>query len=85
MTPIKDAWDKFNRMVVPRIAGATQRDETRKAFYAGASLCFKIVTNGVSEGEEIRPEDLELLHDIAAEVNAFDAEVLSRLSIKAQA
>lgn len=74
-TPIKEAWERFERVVVPENAGAVQRSETRKAFYAGASIIFRIVTGGMSDGDEIQDRDLQLLDDIAREVEQYGAEL----------
>ena len=37
MKHIEKAWNSFERMVLPADVSAIQRNETRKAFYAGAS------------------------------------------------
>jgi hypothetical protein len=73
--PIETAWNRFEQMVVPANASSVQRSEMRKAFYTGASIVFRIITQGVSEGEEIQDSDLQLLDDIAREVDQFGAEL----------
>jgi hypothetical protein len=73
--PIEIAWTRFEQMVVPANASSVQRSEMRKAFYAGASIVFRIITQGVSDGEEIQDSDLQLLDDIAREVDQFGAEL----------
>lgn len=72
---IAEAWKRFEAMVLPASAGEVQRAETRKAFYAGASIMFRTMTGGVSEGDEIRDSDLALLDGIAKEVDAYGLEL----------
>jgi len=73
--PIETAWKRFERMVVPADASAVQRSEMRKSFYAGAAIVFKVITQNVSEGEEVQESDLKLLDDIAREVDEFGVEL----------
>jgi hypothetical protein len=72
---IAEAWKRFEAMVLPASASAVQRSEMRKAFYAGASVMFQTVTQGMSEGAEIQEQDLQLLDGIAKEVEAYGAEL----------
>jgi len=61
-----DAWKSYEREVVPVNAGAVQREECRRAFYAGARVCLSLVyaatdgdTNGSAE-RALRALDKEL-------------------------
>lgn len=87
MKPIEDAWKKFEVMVVPNDAGPVQHSEMRKAFYAGASVLFRILTDRISSDEEPTEQDMRLMDDIAKEVDEFgqelDAAVLKGRGFKA--
>lgn len=53
MNTIADQWTAFDALVVPKSAGPAQRQEMRRAFYAGAEamlrLQFSIGDEAVSE------------------------------------
>ena len=66
---IADLWANFAGHVLPADAGATQRSEMRKAFYAGFCECFKIVTDLSSElGEK---DAVAVLDRLNREAHAF--------------
>lgn len=73
--PVADAWASFERNVVPPSAGATQRQEMRLAFYAGAHSLFTSILKGLSPGAEPQPSDLAMLDDISAEFDEHLVEV----------
>jgi len=50
---IGDAWRAYERDVVPREASVIQRMECRQAFYAGAAIMFK----EMSEAADAGPQD----------------------------
>jgi pyruvoyl-dependent arginine decarboxylase (PvlArgDC) len=80
MGKIEIAWQAFERLVVPPTASAVQRTETRKAFFAGASVLFMIMTRGMSDGPDVEAADLAFMDGLSEEIDAFgeqiDAEVL---------
>jgi len=41
MRTVKDWWDNFDKLVIPAGAGAVQRTEMRRAFYAGFFSCLE--------------------------------------------
>ena len=43
MTALFDAWKTYERDVVPTEASTIQREECRRAFYAGAMACLSAV------------------------------------------
>lgn len=57
MTSIREQWDSFDVAVVPKGCSALQRQEMRRAFYAGAesvlALFFDIGGDHVSEDEGV--------------------------------
>ena len=53
MRTIQEHWDSFEKLVMPKEAGFTQRQEMRRAFYAGAqSMLFGIMETGESNVTE---------------------------------
>lgn len=74
MTPIRDAWQTYDRDVVPKDAGDVQRLETRRAFFAGAMALMQI-NNFI--GEDSTPEQVGLvfLNAINAELRDFAAGI----------
>jgi hypothetical protein len=49
MNTIQEAWESFERAVVPIDAPPIQRQEMRKAFYAGAVSMLNIVTGPLTD------------------------------------
>ncbi|HEX2882239.1 MAG TPA: hypothetical protein VHO25_22115 [Polyangiaceae bacterium] len=80
---IGQAWERFEAMVLPQSAGAFQRNEMRKAFFAGATILFEIMNNGISDGLDVNPEDMTFMNDLNAEMVEFgqslDVEVFRKL------
>jgi hypothetical protein len=72
---IEAAWESYVRHVLPASAGQVQRDETRKAFYAGAAVLFHTVLRALDEGSDATENDLKLMDDISSEIDAFGAEL----------
>lgn len=65
MRKLASAWDTFVAAVLPPSAGPVQRQEMRRAFYAGAQAAL-LVTVAISEpevSEEAGVATLEALHE----------------------
>lgn len=78
-----EAWQLYEREVVPAKAGEGQRQDTRRAFYAGAISLLDIYTHDVSDGEELTESDEAVMRDLGREVQEFLHETeLERLGIK---
>ncbi len=73
---IKDAWEIY-RKGIPSGAPRVQVDETRKAFYGGAMAIFVALTTGVSEGDEVKEEDMDMMSSLEKELEAFMKEQMS--------
>jgi hypothetical protein len=74
--PIEAGWNDFREKVLePAGAGAVQIQETRRAFYAGASHLFKELLKS-DEGEEVTANDLRRLDAIDEEFKAFQEGLL---------
>lgn len=65
MSTVHEQWVLFERMVVPKSAGESQRLETRRAFYAGAEAMARILMVISAEGvsEDAGVQMLEGCHD----------------------
>ena len=70
MNTIQENWDSFNYLVIPKNADDIQRQEMRKAFYAGAgvmlNICWAIGDESISE--EV---GLDILESCNKEINMF--------------
>lgn len=70
-----EQWDSFARQIIPPGAPAVQRQEMRRAFYAGAqAILYGILTNLAPEHDPT-PEDLQALENVAEELRAFAKHV----------
>jgi hypothetical protein len=67
---IREEWESYQRAVLPKDAGKTQKLETRRAFYAGAAAFYKIV---FEIGDANSPEDkgVDVLESLAEELQRF--------------
>lgn len=72
-----DAWAEYREKLIPPEAGAVQVEETRRAFYAGAIQVFHGIHNGLSGGDDIGPEDEELIRGIATELDEYVASLVA--------
>lgn len=81
---IARGWESYRRMVVPADAGEVQINETRQAFYAGASILFTALTSPgmLDPGTEETEADMQTMADLQAEINEFgqvlDKQVLGK-------
>jgi hypothetical protein len=72
---IQEQWNDYLTRVLPKDASAIQRQETKRAFYAGAHSILMGVVAAVSPGDEPTDADIQILEDIQAEAEAFAADV----------
>lgn len=74
MKTLAEEWARYEEMVLPTTAGPTQRQETRRGFYAGAqallSLIAAVGTDDISEDQGAQM--IEARHQ---ELLAFNAAV----------
>lgn len=79
---IEAGWQSYLKRVVPKDAGHVQVNETRQAFWAGATVLFYAIMQTLDPGDEPTEDDLQRMVNIAAEIDAFaktfDAEILHR-------
>ena len=70
--PMAEQWDSFARAVLPEGCPAVQRQEMRRAFYAGAEALLHGVLQVLSaEGEEATAEDLDAMANLEKELSEF--------------
>lgn len=68
---IEAGWQRYRRGVIPADASRVQIEETRNGFYAGAWCLLSTVLNGLEPGTEPTADDLKMLDDVHAELQAF--------------
>lgn len=72
-----EEWDKFSRSVLPPGCAAVQKQEMRRAFYAGAqSILFRVLESFAPESEPTA-EDLAIMQGIHEELQDFATLVSS--------
>jgi hypothetical protein len=75
---IAESWTSFNREVLDEIdACEVQRQEMRRAFYAGALGFFDVLTNGLDPNTEATEADETHLDAMVKELMDFGAAVLA--------
>jgi hypothetical protein len=72
---LEDGWKVFESKVIHPEAKQWQRNSMRAAFYAGAAVVFTTLERGVSDGDTITEEDMNLMVDIDAELRQFRDEL----------
>lgn len=68
-SPVFDAWQSYERNVVPPEASATQREECRRAFYAGALSGYGLTLAACTDDDENTCE--RNLTNLSAEINSI--------------
>lgn len=67
---LADEWESYATHVMPAGAGANQRSETRRAFYAGAVSMMALMALALDD-ELSDDEQLAKLDSLHAEIKAF--------------
>lgn len=78
MKTIKAQWESFEAALLQE-APPIQRQEMRRAFYAGAQSFFGIMQGSLSETDdpnEVTEADLNLLDELEEELNQFAKDVV---------
>jgi hypothetical protein len=66
-----EQWDQFARAVLQPGTSAIQRQEMRRAFYAGAeSILFRVIQSFAPESEPTEA-DLQIMEDLDQELKDF--------------
>jgi hypothetical protein len=72
---VAEQWDKFARAALPINTSAVQRQEMRRAFYAGAEgVLLKVIAAFAPESEPTAA-DLQMMTDVHEELQEFNAAV----------
>ena len=71
---IRSQWDRFERDVMPDKAGPVQRQEMRRAFYAGASIMLKLTHKAAIEMDEVAATNY--LEELDEELKEFLTDMI---------
>ncbi len=72
---IADGWKSYQQLVMDPKAGQVQVDETKQAFYAGASLLWYALMFTLEPDAEPTELDMQRMDDINTEVEAFGQKI----------
>jgi hypothetical protein len=64
---VQEAWVVFERQILPRDCSPVQRQETRRAFFAGAFVLMDTLAAAMSYADDMTQSDEQVLVDLAAE------------------
>lgn len=76
MGVISQAWTDYAVQVLPPTCPAVQRQETRRAFYAGAVALFSSIMGILEPGAEATEKDLANMDAINNELKQFQRDML---------
>lgn len=68
---LADEWREFDTRIMPGNAGREQRIEMRRAYYAGASSMFHLMTGGLDADSEPTDLDVAFVESLSQELAAF--------------
>lgn len=71
---LADEWRDFS-LTIPARAPAVQRDEMRKAFYAGALSLLVLISGGLDADPDPTALDVAYLDALHRELSEFDPDV----------
>lgn len=78
---LASVWRAYVRMILDPVgAERIQRQETKRAFYAGASAVITILTGNLSGEGEPQQADFDLMDSVVAELNSFSDAVQNNRS-----
>ena len=66
-----EQWDQFARAVLPQGCSPLQRQEMRRAFYAGGTGVLSCVIGCLEPGSEPTDGDLRMMDGLVAELQDF--------------
>ncbi len=70
--PVEEAWEGFDKSVMPDGASELQRTEMKRSFYAGAHTLFSILMDESDDGDdEPTEENLHMMRDVQADIQQF--------------
>lgn len=68
---VTEQWNSFAQIVLPKECSDLQRKEMRRAFFAGAVALWEIFFRGLTDGDDVNPQDLEKMADLQAEFGLY--------------
>ena len=77
---IAEAWESFAYAVIPTDASRAQKDEMRRAFYAGAKSILCGMIGLLGQEEEPTEKELADMDSVVAELDQFEADVKKGLA-----
>lgn len=78
ITSINDRWKHFEKSVLPKEAPDIQRQEMKRAFFAGFSLCLDIMCIEISELEE--DDGVKEIQRLRAQIEGFTEAVRMKVA-----
>ena len=72
---IEQGWRSYAEHVLPKNASAVQKQETRRAFYAGAGLLFEALTNAVGPDDVSEDAGMDIMASVDTEIRQFLRDV----------
>lgn len=72
---IEREWLSFAERVLPANAPAIQRQEMRRAFFAGAGRLFESLTNAVGTDDVSEDAGMDIMQGVEDEIRAFLRDV----------
>lgn len=79
---IQGGWRAFELVVLPERAPSIQREEMRKAFFAGAQHLWSSIMTFLDPGVEETPADLHRMDLIQKELDQFVKEMERAMAIE---
>lgn len=74
---ISDKWKAFEKAIIPQNAPSIQRQEMRRAFYAGCAAMFELTTN-LGDDNISEEQGAEILDQMQSELTEFLSQVGKR-------
>jgi hypothetical protein len=74
---IEQQWRSFAERCIPVEAGPMQRQEMRRAFYAGAAGFLTALMDKLAPGQDATDADLKMMISIGEELEQFGKDVVA--------
>lgn len=72
---VEAEWLRFAEITMPPTVSKIQRQEMRRAFYAGAGLLLERMTNAVGPAEISEDQGMDIMQRVHDEITAFMRDV----------
>ena len=74
---VAEAWQSFEEGVLPRNCSDVQRQEMRRAFFAGAFATLDTISAAMSNEDEMTSDDEQVMIDLAEERKEYLRNLLT--------